>query len=115
MHEVSSVEAVDSLVVYRAAERVAQALNVWHKGGAAAGDVAFWAPHAEMFDSPKAYALVIEALLDRGDYVASMALLDPLAGAGRSKIGLERADASLHDLAERWFGEMTSLAGHRPG
>jgi hypothetical protein len=47
-------------------------MNVWHKGGAATGDVAFWAPHAEMFDSPKAYALVIEALLDRGDLVASM-------------------------------------------
>ena len=75
VHEVSSVEAVDSLVVYRAAERVAQAMNVWHKGGAAAGDVAFWAPHAEMFDSAKAYALVIETLLDRGDYVATMALL----------------------------------------
>jgi hypothetical protein len=113
VHEVSSVEAVDSLVVYRAAERVAQALNVWHKGGAAAGDVAFWQPHAEMFDSPKAYALVIEALLDRGDYVASMALLIHWLGQA-SNIGLERADASLHDLAQRWLGDMTSLAGLDP-
>jgi hypothetical protein len=113
VHEVSSVEAVDSLVVYRAAERVAQALNVWHKGGAAAGDVAFWQPHAEMFDSPKAYALVIEALLDRGDYVASMALLIHWLGQA-SNIGLERADASLHELAQRWLGEMTSLAGLDP-
>ncbi len=113
VHEVSSVEAVDSLVVYRAAERVAQALNVWHKGGAAAGDVAFWQPHAEMFDSPKAYALVIEALLDRGDYVASMALVIHWLGQA-SNIGLERADASLHDLAQRWLGDMTSLAGLDP-
>src|SRR5262249_19028074 len=75
VHEVSSVEAVDSRVVYRAAEGVRQAMNVWHRGGAAAGDVAYWAPHAEMFDSAKAYALVTEALLDRGDYVATMALL----------------------------------------
>ena len=110
VHEVSSAEAVDSLVVYRAAERVAQALNVWHKGGAAAGDVAFWQPHAEMFDSPKAYALVIEALLDRGDYVASMALLIHWLGQGAT-VGLERADSSFHDLAERWLAEMTSLAG----
>ncbi|MCI0357452.1 MAG: hypothetical protein L0211_03080 [Planctomycetaceae bacterium] len=110
VHEVSSVEAVDSLVVYRAAERVVQALNVWHKGGAATGDVAFWQPHAEMFDSPKAYALVIEALLDRRDYVASMALLIHWVGQAGS-VGLERADASLHDLAQRWLGEMTSLAG----
>jgi hypothetical protein len=113
VHEVSSVEAVDALVVYRAAERVAQALNVWHKGGAAAGDVAFWQPHAEMFDSPKAYAIVIEALLDRGDYVASMALLIHWLGQA-AEIGLERADASLHELAQRWLGEVTSLAGvHR--
>jgi len=110
VHTVSSVEAVDSLVVYRAAERVAQAMNVWQKGGKAAGDVAFWAPHAEMFDSPKAYALVIEALLDRGDYVATMALLVHwLSQADR--IGLVRADTSWHDLAERWFGDVTSLAG----
>ena len=113
VHEVSSVEAVDSLVVFRAAERVAQALNVWHKGGAAAGDVAFWQPHAEMFDSPKAYALVIDALLNRGDFVASMALLIHWLGQAE-QIGLERADASLHDQAQRWLGEMTSLAGLDP-
>jgi hypothetical protein len=114
VHEVSSVEAVESLVVYQAAERVAQAMNVWQKGGKAAGDVAFWAPHAEMFDSPKAYALVIEALLDRGDYVATMALLVHwLSQADR--IGLVRADASWHDLAERWFGEAASLSGIDPG
>ena len=107
VHEVSSVEAVDALVVYRAAERVAQALNVWHKGGAAAGDVAFWAPHAEMFDSPKAYALVVDALLDRRDYVASMALLMHWLSQA-PEIGLERADSSFHDLAQRWFTEVTS-------
>jgi hypothetical protein len=110
VHEVSSVEAVDSRVVYKAAERVAKAMNVWQKAGAAAGDVAFWAPHAEMFDSPKAYALVVETLLDRGDYVATMALLVHwLSQADR--IGLVRADASWHDLTERWFGRITSLAG----
>jgi hypothetical protein len=62
-----------------------------------------------MFDSPKAYALVIEALLNRGDYVASMALLVHWLGQA-DRIGLARADASLHDLIERWFGEITSLA-----
>ena len=112
VHEVSTVEAVDALVVYRAAEGVAQAIGVWHKGGAAAGDVAFWAPHAEMFDSPKAYALVIEALLERGDYVAAMALLVHWLGQAE-RIGLERADASFHDLVLRWFGDMT--APREPG
>jgi hypothetical protein len=109
VHEVSSVEAVDSLVVYRAAEGVAQAMNVWHKGGAAVGDIAFWAPHAAMFDSPKAYALVIETLLDRGDYVATMALLVHWLSQA-DEIGLVRADVSWHELAERWFCEATSLA-----
>jgi hypothetical protein len=106
VHEVSTVEAVDSLVVYRAAEGVVQAIGVWHKGGAAAGDVAYWAPHAEMFDSPKAYALVIEALLERGDYVATMALLIHWLGQAQ-RIGLQRADASFHDLVLRWFGDIT--------
>lgn len=110
VHEVSSVEAVDARTVYRAAERVAKAMNVWHKGGASAGDVAFWAPHAEMFDSAKAYALVIETLLDRGDYVATMALLMHWLSQAEA-VGLVEADASWHDLAERWFGETTSLSG----
>jgi hypothetical protein len=113
VHTVSSVEAVDSLVVYRAAERVAKALNVWHKGGAAAGDVAFWAPHAEMFDSPKAYALVIDALLDRGDHVASMALLMHWLSQAAA-IGLERADSSFHDLAERWLAEVQNRPCRAP-
>ena len=108
VHEVSSVEAVDPLVVYRAAERVAEALNVWHKGGAATGDVAFWAPHAEMFDSPKAYALVIGALLDHGDFIAAMSLLVRWLGQA-DEISLERADSSFHELAERWFGDIMSL------
>jgi hypothetical protein len=108
VHEVSSVEAVDSLVVFRAAERVAAALNIWHQGGAATGDIAFWAPHAEMFNSPKAYALVIGSLLDHGDFVASMSLLMRWLGQAE-EIGLERADSSFHELAERWFGDAMSL------
>src|SRR6185369_10160600 len=104
VHEVSTVEAVDSRTVYRAAERVAKAMNVWHKGGAAAGDVAFWAPHAEMFDSPKAYALVVETLLARGDYVASMALL--IHWLGQVDQGAVRTDVELFELIERWFTEV---------
>jgi hypothetical protein len=104
-HEVESVDAIDPLDAYRAAQHVAEALNLWHKGGAAAGDVAFWAPYAEMFDSPKAYALVIDALLQRRDFVASMALLVHwLAQAER--IPLERSDCSFHRLAQCWLLEL---------
>ncbi|MEM9410109.1 MAG: hypothetical protein AAGA30_03280, partial [Planctomycetota bacterium] len=60
-HEVMSVDAVDPEEIFNAAELVARALNLWHKGGAAAGDISFWREHANLFDSPKAYQLVIEA------------------------------------------------------
>lgn len=103
-HEVTSVEAVDALNVYRAAEHVADVLNLWHKGGAETGNVAFWAPHAERFDSPQAYSLVIDALLDKGDYVASMALLVHWLGRAE-QVGLEKADSSFNLMAERWLRE----------
>ncbi len=101
-HEVQSVDAVNAMDAYAAASKVAQALNLWHKGGAAAGDVAFWAPHAEVFQSPSAYALTVQTLLDRGDHVASMALLMHwLSRAGECP--LEQADCSFHQLARRWL------------
>ncbi|MBW3598246.1 MAG: hypothetical protein KY475_13365 [Planctomycetes bacterium] len=103
-HEVSSVEAVDAQNLYRAAEHVADVLNLWHKGGAEAGNVAFWAPHAERFDSPQAYSLVIDAVLDKGDFVAAMALLVHWLSHAET-IGLEKADCSFHGLAERWLRE----------
>jgi hypothetical protein len=112
VHEVSSVEAFHALDVYHAAEHVARALELWHQGGASAGDVGFWAPHAEMFGTPKAYALVIEALLDRGDFIASMALLIHWLGQA-DRIGLEKADSSFTELAERWMVQLrkTGLKG----
>jgi hypothetical protein len=111
-HEVSSVEATDADDICAAAERVAHALNLWHKGGAAAEDVRFWTPHAEVFDSPKAYALVVSALLERDDFVASMALLVHWLGqAGR--IGLERGDASFTELAEQWMLRLRRSAERR--
>ncbi len=101
-HEVSGVEAIDPEEALQAAERVAAALNLWHKGGASVDDVRFWAPHADMFDSPKAYALVIGALLERDDYVASLALtMHWLERA--EQIGLEQGDTSFFDVTERWM------------
>jgi len=104
-HEVSSLDAVDVQDAYNAAELVAHALNSWYKGGAAVEDVRFWAPHANMFDSPKAYALVVGVLLERGDFVASMALLMHWLEQA-SEIGLERGDTSFCHLAEKWMIEL---------
>ncbi len=111
-HEVDAVDAVDPLEAYRAAEHVASALELWHKGGAATGDVAFWAPHAAMFDSPQAYALVVEALLERDDFVASMGLLMHwLSQADR--VGLQRDEYSFFTWVEQWLLQLreSALAG----
>ena len=65
-------------------------------------NVAFWAPHADLFDSPRAYALVISALLERRDFIAAMALLVHwLANADR--VGLRSGGNSLPRLSERWL------------
>lgn len=108
-HEVSSVEAVDVDDAYHAAAHVADALNLWHKGGAAVEDVAFWTPHADIFNSPKAFALVIDALLERHDFVASMALLIYWLGQSE-RIGLEKGDTSFFATAERWMLQLRRAA-----
>ncbi|MEM6798048.1 MAG: hypothetical protein AAF589_00910 [Planctomycetota bacterium] len=81
---------------------VAGALNAWHKAGAAAGDVGFWRMFVDQFDSPKAFQLVIEALLDQDDLVASMALM--MQWVSQAELTpLEDGDASFYPLAERWL------------
>lgn len=109
-HTVESVEAVDPLESYESANLVARALQLWHRGGAAAGDVKFWAPHADLFDSPRAYALVINAMLDRKDFVASMALLIHWLD-NASRIGLRLGGSSLPHLAVRWLVRLRLAAG----
>ncbi|HTN75809.1 MAG TPA: hypothetical protein VL096_11205, partial [Pirellulaceae bacterium] len=111
VQEVSSVDGFHALDVYQASQHVARALQLWHQGGSATGDVAFWSPHADMFDTPKAYALVVEALLDRGDFVASMALLIHWLGQAE-RIGLEKADSSFTELAERWMLQIRQVGLH---
>lgn len=114
VHEVSSVDAIDVQDAYQAAELVAHALNLWHKGGASVDDIRFWAPHADMFDSPKAYALVIGALLERDDFVASMALLVHWLGQA-DRIGIEKGDVSFCQLAERWMLKLRRKHRRRGG
>ncbi len=104
-HQVSDVAATDSQEALESSQLVSRALRLWHQGGAAAGDLKFWAPHADLFDSPKAYALVIEALLDRHDFVSGMALLVHwLSQAGR--VGLQSGNTSYSDLARIWLEQL---------
>lgn len=104
-HTVESLQAVDPRDSFHSARLVAQALRLWHRGGAAAGDVKFWAPHAELFDSPRAYGLVVDALLQRHDFVASMALLVHWLSHADT-VGLRRGSTSLPKLAERWLSKL---------
>jgi len=102
---VSGLEAVFAAPLHESAERAARALGAWKSAGTTAGDVAFWRPHVEQFDSPKAYVLVVEALLDQRDFVASMGvLMHWLSQAER--IDLQEAGDWFHTLIERWLGKI---------
>ena len=107
-HEVMAVESVDAIEIFQASELVAQALRLWHIGGAETGDISFWAQHAELFDSPKAYALVVDALIQRRDYTTAMALLVHWLSQA-DQIGLQQGDSSFHNLAFRWIVEQKKL------
>ncbi len=104
-HQVSDVAATDSQDSLESSQLVARALRLWHQGGAAAGDLKFWAPHADLFDSPKAYALVIEALLDRRDFVGGMALLVHWLSQAE-RVGLQSGNTSYSDLARIWLEQL---------
>jgi len=90
---------------------VAGALSAWHRAGAASGDIGFWRMFVDQFDSPRAFQIVVEALLEKEDRVASRALLMQwLSQADR--IPLEEGDSSFHRLALRWLGSLEErLAG----
>lgn len=99
---VSGVKRLVAKEIEVSSNLVAGALSAWQKAGAAAGDVKFWRMFVDQFDSPKAFQLVVEALLDHGDEVASMALMMQwLSQVERTP--LEDGDASFHPLALRWL------------
>ena len=108
-HTVSSVSASDPQQLYTASSRVAAALNAWQQDGAAAGNIGFWAPFADSFDSPKAYSLVIHTLIRKKDLIASMALL--VHWLSRSEdIPLEQSESSFYLLARRWLDEARNVS-----
>ena len=102
-HEVSSVDAASAQASHEAAAKVASALVQWNQQGAPAGDVRFWSPHVEAFDSPSAYGLVIETLMQKRDLVSSMSLLVYWLSQA-SRIRLDSADCSFYLLTQRWLG-----------
>lgn len=113
-HTVESLDAVDPIDSYESAQLVAEALRLWHRGGAATADIRFWAPHADLFDSPRAYSLVIDALLERNDFVTSQSLLMHwLSSVGR--IGLRRGDSALHHVIQQWMTRLRHVSRRPQG
>ncbi|MCL2117833.1 MAG: hypothetical protein FWH27_05320, partial [Planctomycetaceae bacterium] len=100
--EVSSVEGFSGLASWTSAAMVATALAAWNKAGTAAGDISFWSRHVERFESPKAFVLLGEALLDQRDLVATMALMMHWLSQSED-IPLTEGDFSFHALIIRWI------------
>ena len=107
--EVSDLEGVSGRQMWESAEQVATALSAWHRAGTAAGKIGFWREHADRFHSPKAYALLVEALLEQGDLVAAMALLMHWLSQA-DQIPLTEGDYSFHSLAIRWMEDLWQVA-----
>ena len=106
--EVSGVEGVSGRQLWESAAQVATALGAWQQAAAAADDVAFWRKHVQRFRSPKAFTLLVESLLERGDQVASMALLTYWLSRSH-EVPLAEGDYFFHVLVERWMEELWQL------
>ena len=103
--EVGSIESISGRETRESADHVAAALRAWHEAGTAAGDLTFWRGRAEQFRSPKAYALVVDALLEQRDPVASMSLLVQWLSQSE-EIPLIEENYSFHDLVLDWMEEL---------
>lgn len=99
--EVSDVTRVSGRESAEAAMFVANVLVAWRESGAASGDVAFWRKHAAHFNSPSAFASVVDALMDKRDHVSAMALLMQWLSQ-EEQVPLEDGESSFHAYALRW-------------
>jgi len=99
---VSGLPAVSGNESWQSADQVALALAEWHAAGEASGDISFWRQHVHRFESAKAYALVLDALLRRADTVAAMGLLIQWLSQAE-QVGLESGSYSFHRLIVRWL------------
>ena len=115
--EVSDIRRVSGEEAASSAEHVATALGRWHQRGEASADLAFWRQYLDSFHSPKAFALVVDALLRKEDYRAALALLINWVGQA-GQVLLEEGPHSFHNLApalaaRRHGGRLTGET--RPG
>ncbi|GIX03122.1 MAG: hypothetical protein KatS3mg113_0128 [Planctomycetaceae bacterium] len=95
---------------YESALGVARALAEWKRAGEAAGQVAFWRQHVHQFTQAEAYARVVQALLERYDHVASLALMMQWLSQA-DEVGLEASRHSWMSLLTQWMQVLSQLAG----
>ncbi|MCS7166019.1 MAG: hypothetical protein RMI91_08610 [Gemmatales bacterium] len=108
-HEVSDVLRVHALEDLRSADHVVNVLAQWHERGNQPADLLFWKRHLHHFRTAKAFALAVQALLEKQDYPASLGLLmawlnqasEP-RGADEVPVPLEDGIYSFASLAVRW-------------
>ncbi len=107
---VEDLPHVAGLETWESSVQVADTLQQWNQAGSEAGDIAFWREHVRNFQSPRAYALVVEALLSKQDHVGAMALMMQwLAEAGTS--GLESGRHTIYPLLLQWMQLVTQGDG----
>jgi hypothetical protein len=99
---------------WESATHVAAMLSQWHSAGEAAGDVSFWKQHIERFQAAAAYGPVVDALLDKGDHVASFALMMQWLSQ-LDEVGAEGPQHSLFGLLIRWMKLVTRKVQQQPG
>lgn len=103
--EVSEVEGLSGMASYESAEHVSSAMREWYQAGVGAGDVAFWSRYVDSFETAEAHAVVVDALLDQNDHIASMALLMQWLSR-HDEVPLVEGYNSFHKAAMRWMEEV---------
>lgn len=104
---VSDLPAVFGRESYESAVRVTKALLAWHQKRVAAGDIGFWKRHVDEFESPRAYAIVVDLLLKKKDALAAMNLLIQWLSMSQT-VALESGIYSFCPLFMGWMNVVLS-------
>lgn len=103
---VADLPAISGDESLKAARHVANALAEWRTAGESAGDISFWKQHVDDFESPRSFAQVVHALLERGDEIAALGLLMQWLSLA-DEMGLESGQHSMHSLLHRFLRTVT--------
>ncbi|HID75314.1 MAG TPA: hypothetical protein EYP56_04880 [Planctomycetaceae bacterium] len=102
---VSDVDGFSGREIWESTTQVSAALHAWHAAGTAAGDVAFWKQHVQHFRSPASFGMLVDALLEKGDGVAALALMMYwLSRTERMRAG--DGQHAFDALALRWMSDL---------